>query len=172
MTPSSILNQGMQRTPNNYGGLLPPGITRTNHTMKQKMIIEVKYPADALLWVAAFCDSEKNAERDYNIRPGQLNNPHFMDQKEGVLISVYRREYRGLREEGFQFVWQGPVHFPSSSEYYVKSYQDFHDIILAVLKRPEIKIGDYAVEFFTDHIQVGCQKVTHEQVKQIYERII
>ena len=36
---------------------------------------------------------------------------------------------------------------------------------------PSIMIDKYNVEFHEDHIEVGCTTVSHDTVKQIYERI-
>lgn len=38
-------------------------------------------------------------------------------------------------------------------------------------KLPDIKIGPYSVIFNKDNIEVGCQKITNDQIKEIYNRV-
>jgi hypothetical protein len=157
------------------GYILPHGITKP---MKQtSMTIQLERPEDALLWASAFAD-ENHAQLDYNIKPHQLSNRMFMDQK-GVMVNVskkqpksYEAAYRPIGPE-LHISWIGEATYIASTkaEYYVKSYSEFRGIILTVLGEKEIFIGNYLVEFLKDHIMVGCQAVNHSTIKQIYERI-
>lgn len=47
---------------------------------------------------------------------------------------------------------------------------NWHRIIEVMAHSQQIKIGQHKVEFKDDHIQIGCQSVSHETVKKIYDR--